>query len=74
MVKFGIEKGLSCLRPRIGIASSYYALRKWEGKTVMAVRNSRVAHGLTSAEMGSPNEDRRALDDLFSVTYEELRR
>jgi RNA polymerase sigma factor (TIGR02999 family) len=49
-------------------------LRKWEGKTVMVARNSRVTHGLASDEVGFPPEERKVLDRLFSVTYEELRR
>jgi RNA polymerase sigma-70 factor, ECF subfamily len=49
-------------------------LRKTEGKTVMAPRTPRITHGFASGEMGSPREKRRALDELFSVTYEELRR
>jgi RNA polymerase sigma factor (TIGR02999 family) len=53
---------------------SYYTLRKWEGKTVMAARNSREAQRFAFEEMGPPSGDRRALDQLFSVTYEELRR
>ncbi len=31
-------------------------------------------HGLDSEDLGDPAGDRRALDHLFSVTYEELRR
>jgi RNA polymerase sigma-70 factor, ECF subfamily len=49
-------------------------LRKSEQKTVMVAKNSRLAHGLGSREMGGPSADRQALDHLFSITYEELRR
>lgn len=40
----------------------------------MASKNYRLAHGLAVDEPGASGEDRRAMDDLFSVTYEELRR
>ncbi len=33
-----------------------------------------MAHGFEGSERGATPEERRALDDLFSVTYEELRR
>jgi RNA polymerase sigma factor (TIGR02999 family) len=33
-----------------------------------------AAHGLESSELAAVLENRRALDDLFSATYEELRR
>ena len=33
-----------------------------------------MTHGLEAGEFGAQFEDRRALDDLFSATYEELRR
>jgi RNA polymerase sigma factor (TIGR02999 family) len=40
----------------------------------MAPRKSRDIHGLGGPELGALSDDRRALDHLFSVTYEELRR
>ena len=40
----------------------------------MPLRNSRMAHGSESDKSGALPEDRRTLDYLFSVTYEELRR
>lgn len=40
----------------------------------MPVRNSRWARGFESDELAGTPEERRALDDLFSLTYEELRR
>jgi RNA polymerase sigma factor (TIGR02999 family) len=54
-------------------APIYYALRKSVRKTVMGPRNSR---GVARPELndGMPVADRQALDQLFSVTYEELRR
>ena len=52
----------------------YLTLRKNERKTVMAAKNSRWGGGSGAQQMGSPLADRRALDHLFSVTYEELRR
>jgi len=56
------------------VASLHYALRKSAGKTVMPLRNSRLASGFQPDELGGTPEERRALDQLFSVTYEELRR
>ena len=55
-------------------AGLHYALRNYAGKTVMRFRNSRLASGFQSDEPGKTPEERRALDQLFSVTYEELRR
>ncbi len=55
-------------------AGLHYALRNYAGKTVMRFRNSRLASGFQSDELGKTLEERRALDQLFSVTYEELRR
>ncbi len=40
----------------------------------MPLRNSRMAHGLEGSELARTPDERRALDHLFSVTYEELRR
>ena len=40
----------------------------------MSFRNNRLAKGFQPAEPGRTPEERRALDQLFSVTYEELRR
>ena len=52
----------------------HYTLRKRSGKTVMALRNlQRVA----AFELGAPHntaEERQSLDQLFSLTYEELHR
>ena len=39
-----------------------------------AVTRSPLAHGLENEDVGGLLEERRALDDLFSATYEELRR
>jgi RNA polymerase sigma factor (TIGR02999 family) len=47
--------------------------RSWDRKTVMAPQSHRT-HGLDPDEAGSTIEERRALDDLFSLLYEELRR
>jgi RNA polymerase sigma factor (TIGR02999 family) len=49
-------------------------LRKSAGKTVMRFQNNRLASGFGPDELGTTPEERRALDQLFSVTYEELRR
>ncbi len=40
----------------------------------MALRSVRTAHGLEGGELEALLGDRRALDHVFSVTYEELRR
>jgi RNA polymerase sigma factor (TIGR02999 family) len=40
----------------------------------MRFRNSRLANGFQPDELSKTPEERRALDQLFSVTYEELRR
>jgi RNA polymerase sigma factor (TIGR02999 family) len=40
----------------------------------MPFRNNRLAHGFQPEELGKTPEERRALDQLFSLTYEELRR
>jgi RNA polymerase sigma factor (TIGR02999 family) len=49
-------------------------LRKWVAKTVMRFRNTPTAHGFSPGEEAATAEERRALDQLFSLTYEELRR
>jgi RNA polymerase sigma factor (TIGR02999 family) len=49
-------------------------MRQFSGKTVMLPRGSVSAHGLENDELGPALKDRKALDHLFSVTYEELRR
>jgi RNA polymerase sigma factor (TIGR02999 family) len=48
-------------------------LRKGNEETVMPIRRAPVSHSFPSDQPGSV-VDRQALDDLFSVTYEELRR
>jgi RNA polymerase sigma-70 factor, ECF subfamily len=40
----------------------------------MPFRNNRLASGFQPDQLGGSPEERRALDQLFSVTYEELRR
>ena len=40
----------------------------------MRLRNTRMTHGFEPGELGATLEQRRALDHLFSATYEELRR
>src|ERR1700687_63146 len=40
----------------------------------MAAKDSRSRDGFGTNQIGTPSADRRALDHLFSVTYEELRR
>lgn len=40
----------------------------------MTPRTALAAHGLETGSLGAPFVDKRALDHLFSLTYEELRR
>jgi len=40
----------------------------------MRFRNNRLTSGFEPDELGKTAEERRALDELFSITYEELRR
>jgi RNA polymerase sigma factor (TIGR02999 family) len=40
----------------------------------MPVRNSRLTHRLAPSDLSTAAPERRVLDQLFSVTYEELRR
>jgi RNA polymerase sigma factor (TIGR02999 family) len=49
-------------------------LREYERKTVMAGKDSQPTHGFEPGGIGSPTAERKVLDHLFSVTYEELRR
>jgi RNA polymerase sigma factor (TIGR02999 family) len=49
-------------------------MRQREEKTVMAGKDNRVPEGFGDEETGLPIEDRKTLDQMFSVTYEELRR
>src|ERR1700719_4513091 len=72
-------RSLKTGRYRLGIGSGIHnALRESAGKTVMALRESRPslkpAELLGASGLASSPEQRRALDQLFSVTYEELRR
>jgi RNA polymerase sigma factor (TIGR02999 family) len=52
----------------------HFALRESERKTVMPAKTSRWGGGFEAEQTNSPAADRQALDHLFSVTYEELRR
>jgi RNA polymerase sigma-70 factor, ECF subfamily len=49
-------------------------MRKGVGKTVMEPKHFRPAPDLTPNGQGRTAEDREKLDELFSLTYEELRR
>jgi RNA polymerase sigma factor (TIGR02999 family) len=53
---------------------TYCTLRKNMVKTVMPLDNFSMAPGFKAAEPSGTPEERRALDELFSLTYEELRR
>ena len=50
------------------------ALRRHAAKTVMATRDSGLPQRSEHPRLLAESGDRRALDDLFSVAYEELRR
>jgi RNA polymerase sigma factor (TIGR02999 family) len=52
----------------------HFAMRKGAGKTVMAAKDSQASQRLNNGKGGSSSAERQALDQLFSVTYEELRR
>ena len=52
----------------------YFAMRESERKTVMAEKNSQWDDEFGLEQPGSSAADRQVLDQLFSVTYEELRR
>jgi RNA polymerase sigma factor (TIGR02999 family) len=49
-------------------------MRKGAGKTVMTAKDSQAHQESDSGKGGSSSADRQTLDQLFSVTYEELRR
>lgn len=52
----------------------HYTMRESERKTVTAAQAVPASEALGSEQMGLPDASRQALDQLFSVTYEELRR
>jgi RNA polymerase sigma factor (TIGR02999 family) len=52
----------------------HFALRKGRGKTVMPLQNFSSAPALGLLETAGTPQQRQALDQLFSLTYEELRR
>jgi RNA polymerase sigma factor (TIGR02999 family) len=49
-------------------------LRKGEGKTVMVAKKSPSDDGYDDEKVAAPGAGRQTLDQLFSMTYEELRR
>jgi RNA polymerase sigma-70 factor, ECF subfamily len=57
----------------LGFDVRHHALRKRNEETVMSVRRAPVSRSF-EWDVPVPFVDRQALDDLFSVTYEELRR
>src|SRR5277367_5194626 len=52
----------------------HYAMRESERKTVTAAKSSHRAREIGPERIEVPTAKREALDQLFSVTYEELRR
>jgi hypothetical protein len=67
----------------VGVATDYrpsvaqavhYALRKGANKTVMPPRNFSTTYGFGPDEIPAAVVERKALNHLFSVTYEELSR
>ena len=49
-------------------------MRKGQGKTVMAAKDSEASQRSERGRAHAPSAERKALDQLFSATYEELRR
>src|SRR6202522_3411862 len=49
-------------------------MRKGQGKTVMAAKGSEASQRAERGRAHAPSAERKALDQLFSATYEELRR
>src|SRR5882762_6164744 len=60
--------------PRGGIMNRSLHIAQKPEKTVMRPRSIRTVTGTQPAGLGSMLADRREMDELFSVTYEELRR
>jgi RNA polymerase sigma factor (TIGR02999 family) len=52
----------------------HYAMRESERKTVTAAKATPSADGFAAEPTSMPASSRQTLDQLFSVTYEELRR
>jgi len=52
----------------------HFTMRESERKTVTAAKVTSSAEGLEAEPTNLPTASRQALDQLFSVTYEELRR
>src|SRR5277367_4564540 len=52
----------------------HYAMRESERKTVTAAKSSHRAREIGPERIEVPTAKREALDQLFSLTYEELRR
>ena len=78
---FGVgAQSAAAHRLRLGSLGTgiHYALRKCARKTVMSLRNPRPPHKhsgkLESSQSNALPEERRNLDQLFTLTYEELRR
>jgi RNA polymerase sigma factor (TIGR02999 family) len=71
-----LEATLSPYPPPAGFPCFHLALREGQGKTVMPLRNSlrTPEFGQREREMPQTAKERQALDQLFSLAYEELRR
>src|SRR6202789_2469457 len=52
----------------------HLTMRKGQGKTVMAAKDSEASQRSERGKAHAPSAERKALDQLFSATYEELRR
>jgi RNA polymerase sigma factor (TIGR02999 family) len=74
MLEFRAKKGARQGKGWIPGEAPHFAMRKGAGKTVMAAKESQRGHGSENGKGVSPRADRQTLDQLFSVTYEELRR
>ena len=74
MLEFRAKKGARQGKSWVPREAPHFAMRKGAGKTVMAAKESQQGQGSENGKGGSPRADRQTLDQLFSVTYEELRR
>lgn len=58
----------------LGLVGFHFALRRSSRKTVMESQSSRMPSPEAAGAVGDNENKRQALDELFSLTYEELRR
>lgn len=68
------RRGLESARHGFPGMALHYAMRESQRKTVTAAKSSHGAREFGPEGTDAPEAKREALDQLFSVTYEELRR